>query len=132
MKQDEYEAYPYQLSGGQQQLISIARALINEPDVLLLDEPFNQLDYQTRMSIHGKVSEVWQKTKTTVVFISHDIDEAILLGDRTALLSRRPATVMELIENPLPHPRSNEMIQTPEFFNLKNHALELFHQALLS
>lgn len=132
LKADEYDAFSYQLSGGQQQLISIARALINEPDVLLLDEPFNQLDYQTRMSMQTKVAEVWQKLKTTVVFVSHDIDEAILLGDRTALLSKRPGRVMDLITNSLPHPREPEMVLSPEFLSLKNRALRVFRESLLS
>lgn len=129
-RQEEYEAYPYQLSGGQQQLVSIARALINEPDVLLLDEPFNQLDYQTRMSIQEKVSDIWERTKTTVVFVSHDIDEAILLGDRTALLSNKPTKVMDIMSISFDRPRNHEIVQTAEFLNLKRQALQIFSEAL--
>lgn len=82
--------YPYQLSGGQQQLLAITRALIFEPQVLLLDEPFNQLDYQTRITMQDTLLRIWQKTKTTILFISHDLDEAIVLGDKIIFLSKRP------------------------------------------
>jgi NitT/TauT family transport system ATP-binding protein len=130
--ESEYHSYPYSLSGGQQQLISIARALINEPDVLLLDEPFNQLDFQTRISIQDKVLDIWERKKTTVVFVSHDIEEAIILGDRTVLLSKRPAKVMEVMNNSLLRPRNHNIVQAPEFFDLKRHALEIFSEALQS
>jgi len=122
--------YPYHLSGGQQQLLSIARALIAEPKVLLLDEPFNQLDYQTRIGMHEEVLRLWGHTGTTVCFVSHDIEEALLLGDRTALLSKRPARVMEILTNALPRPRKHEMLKSPEFFRLKSRALEVFSGAL--
>jgi NitT/TauT family transport system ATP-binding protein len=130
LHKQEYEAYPYQLSGGQQQLVSIARALIDEPDVLIMDEPFNQLDYQTRMSLQDKVSEIWEKKKTTVVFVSHDIEEAIILGDRTVLLSKKPARVLEIMENDLERPRSLSVSQHSKFFALKSHALQIFTEAI--
>jgi NitT/TauT family transport system ATP-binding protein len=124
------DGYPYRLSGGQQQLLSISRALIAEPTVLLMDEPFNQLDYQTRMNMHIKTLELWQRTGTTVMFVSHDIDEALLLGDRTVLLSKRPAHVVEILTNTLPRPRDHEMLKSTEFFNLRSKALEVFKRAL--
>jgi NitT/TauT family transport system ATP-binding protein len=126
----ECNAYPYQLSGGQQQLVVIARALIDEPEVLLLDEPFNQLDFQARMSILDKVLDIWEREKITIIFVSHDIEEAIILGDRTALLSNRPARIMEIMENTLPRPRDYNIVQTRAFFNLKNRALTIFGEAI--
>ncbi len=122
--------YPYQLSGGQQQLLSISRALIVEPKVILMDEPFNQLDYQTRMSMHLETLELWERSCTTVLFVSHDIDEALLLGDRIAFLSKRPANVFEILENPLSRPRTHDMLKSQEFFKLKSKALEVFTKAL--
>lgn len=130
LREAEYMAYPYQLSGGQQQLVSVARALIDEPAVLLLDEPFNQLDYQARMFVQDKVAEIWEQARTTVVFVSHDIEEALLLGDRTALLSKRPASVLEIVENPLERPRRQNAIQRADFFELKRHALRVFMESL--
>jgi NitT/TauT family transport system ATP-binding protein len=124
------DGYPYRLSGGQQQLLSILRALIAEPKVLLMDEPFNQLDYQTRMNMHIKTLELWQRTGTTVLFVSHDIDEALLLGDRTVILSKRPARVTEILTITLPRPRDHEMLKSPEFFKLRSRALEVFRKAL--
>jgi NitT/TauT family transport system ATP-binding protein len=120
------QAYPYQLSGGQQQLLSISRALLAEPKVLLMDEPFNQLDYQTRMKIQLETLELWTRTGITVLFVSHDIEEALLLGSRTVLLTERPARVKEIIENPLPRPRDHSMLRNPQFFALKARALEIF------
>jgi len=122
--------YPYQLSGGQQQLLSITRALIAEPKVLLMDEPFNQLDYQTRMKIQMETLELWSRTGTTVLFVSHDIEEALLLGSRTVLLTQRPARVREILENPLPRPRNHDMLKDPRFFELKSRALEIFSEGL--
>ena len=124
--------YPYQLSGGQQQLLAIARALISEPKILLLDEPFNQLDFQTRIVMQDKLLQIWQKTKTTILFISHELDEAIVLGDKIVLLSRRPARILEIIENNLPRPRSHEIIQTQDFFSLRNRGLSIFEKSLKS
>lgn len=124
------QAYPYQLSGGQQQLLSITRALIAEPKVLLLDEPFNQLDYQTRMKIQLETLALWSRTGTTVLFVSHDIEEALLLGSRTVLLTKRPARVREILENPLPRPRNHDMLKDPQFFELKSRALEIFSEGL--
>jgi NitT/TauT family transport system ATP-binding protein len=125
-------SYPYQLSGGQQQLLSTARALIAEPRVLLMDEPFNQLDFQTRLGMQTRIADIWRRTKTTVIFVSHDIEEALLLGDRTVLLSNRPARVMEILENPLPRDRDHSALQTPVFFQLKSKALSIFMRALES
>lgn len=122
--------YTYQLSGGQLQLLAIARALISKPRVLLLDEPFNQLDYQTRISMNNKILEIWQKTETTILFVSHEIDEAIILGDKTVFLSKRPAQILEIMESHLPRPRKYDVVKGEEFFSLKKRGIEIFKNAL--
>jgi NitT/TauT family transport system ATP-binding protein len=120
------DAYPYQLSGGQQQLLCILRALLYEPDVLLMDEPFSSLDFQTTLYMHDKVLEIWGKTKTTILFISHDINEAVYLADKVVVLSKRPAHVMDVIEIDLPRPRKLEMTESEEFFAVRNRVLDIF------
>lgn len=124
------QGYPYELSGGQQQLLAIARALVSEPTVLLMDEPFNQLDYQTRLSIQKETLRIWRRTSTTLLFVSHDLEEALLLGDRTVLLSRRPAKTLETLTNPLPRPRTHDMLQSPEFFAFKSNAMNILRGEL--
>jgi NitT/TauT family transport system ATP-binding protein len=120
------DAYPYQLSGGQQQLLCILRALLYEPDVLLMDEPFSSLDFQTTLYMHDKVLEIWAKTKATILFISHDINEAVYLADKVVVLSKRPAHVMDVIEVDLPRPRKLEMTESEEFFAVRNRVLDIF------
>jgi NitT/TauT family transport system ATP-binding protein len=120
------DAYPYQLSGGQQQLLCILRALLYEPDVLLMDEPFSSLDFQTTLYMHDKVLEIWAKAKATILFISHDINEAVYLADKVVVLSKRPAHVMDVIEVDLPRPRKLEMTESEEFFAVRNRVLDIF------
>ena len=122
------DSYPYRLSGGQQQLVSIARALIDQPDVLLMDEPFNALDLQTRISMEDEILNIWEKTKTTILFVSHDIDEAIYLADRMLFFTKMPAKIAEIIEVKLPRPRNQQMLASNEFFNLRNKAIEIFRK----
>lgn len=124
------ENYPYQLSGGQQQLLCIARALISDPDVLLMDEPFNQLDYQTRVGMNEKIQNMWMETGQTIIFVSHDLDEAVLLADRIVLLTKKPASITEILENNLPRPRKGKVIQDEEYFKLKGKALNIFEKAI--
>ena len=122
--------YPYQLSGGQQQLVSIARALMNKPSFLLLDEPFSALDYETRFFMQQKVLEIWRQTSTTVLFISHELDEAIYLADRVVFLTRRPARILEILDIGLPRPRTPEMMEGQDFFRLRSRGLRIFRDAL--
>lgn len=124
------ESYPYQLSGGQQQLLCIARALISDPDVLVMDEPFNQLDFQTRIGMNEKIQDIWMKTNKTILFVSHDLDEAILLADRIVLLTKRPARIAEILENKLPRLRKSKILQDEDFFQLKGKALNIFEKVL--
>jgi NitT/TauT family transport system ATP-binding protein len=108
-------SYPRELSGGMKQRVAIARSLVTDPHVLLMDEPFSSLDFQTTLYMHDKVLEIWGKTKTTILFISHDINEAVYLADKVVVLSKRPAHVMDVIEVDLPRPRKLEMTESEEF-----------------
>ena len=99
-------AYPAQLSGGMQRRVSIVRTLIYEPSVVLLDEPFGALDAQTRMGLHHELLELWREKKTTMLFITHDLVEAITLSDRIVVMTRRPGRVKEIYDVPLSRPRN--------------------------
>jgi NitT/TauT family transport system ATP-binding protein len=109
------EAYPHQLSGGMRQRVAIARALANEPRILLMDEPFGALDAQTRTRMQNHLLDIWRNVDITVVFITHDLDEAIHLADRILVLRPHPGRVQEMIEVPVPRPRSVAQWSGPEF-----------------
>jgi NitT/TauT family transport system ATP-binding protein len=113
------DAYPHQLSGGMKQRVAIVRALANQPRILLMDEPFGALDAQTRGCMQAHLLEIWRKIDITIVFITHDLDEAILLADRILVLSAHPGEVQEFIEVPVPRPRSVAQLVTPEFLATK-------------
>jgi len=124
------ESYPYQLSGGLQQLVAVARALVYKPDVLLMDEPFGSLDFQTRLFLQDKLLEIWHKMHITIIFVSHEINEAIYLGNRMVLLSRRPARIKEDIPNNLPSPRSHSIMTKSAFLELRTRALSAFTEEM--
>ncbi len=121
--------YPAQLSGGMQQRVEIARVLINRPRVLLMDEPFGALDAQTRRNMQTLLLDVLSKLQTTVIFVTHDIDEAIFLGDRIVILSRQPARIVDQIAIPLARPRNDETTLDPAFIEIKRHCLEVLREA---
>lgn len=119
--------YPHQLSGGMKQRVAIARALANQPRVLLMDEPFGALDAQTRCAMQTYLLQIWKNVDITIVFITHDLDEAILLADRVLVLEPRPGRVAEMIEVPVPRPRSAEQMLSPEFLATRKRLDDLIH-----
>ncbi len=124
---DFIDHYPHQLSGGMQQRVAIARALANEPRVLLMDEPFGALDAQTRAQMQGYLLQIWRNVNITVLFITHDLDEATYLADRIVVLGRNPGSIKEIIEVPVPRPRRPEHLLTPAFFATKQRLEKLIH-----
>lgn len=121
-------ALPKQLSGGMKQRVAIARTLANSPEILLMDEPFGALDAQTRMVMQELLARVSRETKNTILFITHDIDEAILLADRIYVMSRRPGTIREILEVNMNGERSHEMLVTPEFLQMKRKIMDMLWQ----
>lgn len=109
--------YPHQLSGGMKQRIGIARALANEPEVLLMDEPFGSLDAQTRNMMQGELLEIWKKTGKTIIFVTHNVDEAVFLADRIVAMSCGPGRIVEIIRIGLPRPRSRTSVEVNKIRN---------------
>ncbi len=121
------DAYPHQLSGGMKQRVAIARALANNPRILLMDEPFGALDAQTRAQMQTHLLEIWRNVDVTILFITHDLDEAIYLADRILVLKAHPGEVQELIEVSVPRPRHPAQSNSPEFLATKRRLEELIH-----
>jgi len=117
-------AYPNQLSGGMQQRVAIARALMGKPEILLMDEPFGALDAQTREVMHDLILHVHRLEKTTLVFVTHDVEEAIYLGHRIVLMAPRPGRIDTIYDVPLPRERTQDMKHSPEFLALKRRLLD--------
>jgi NitT/TauT family transport system ATP-binding protein len=120
-------AYPHQLSGGMKQRAAIARALANRPRILLMDEPFGALDAQTRCQMQSYLLQIWRQVDITILFITHDLDEAVYLADRILILDAHPGRVREVMEVAVPRPRSAEQFLSPAFIAGRHHLEELIH-----
>ena len=119
--------YPAQISGGMKQRTAIARALATQPRILLMDEPFGALDAQTRAHMQTHLLEIWRNVDVTIVFITHDLDEAVLLADRILVLKAHPGEIAEVIEVPVPRPRHAGQLSSPEFQATRRRVDELIH-----
>lgn len=122
------ERFTYELSGGQKQLVAIARAMVYEPDLLILDEPFSQLDFSVARGIWMQLWELWRSEPVTTLCVSHNVDEAVFLGERVCVLSARPGRVIDDVSVPLGHHRSLSLLTSREFLLVRNRVLEAFAQ----
>jgi NitT/TauT family transport system ATP-binding protein len=124
------DAYPHQLSGGMKQRVAIARVLANEAEMVLMDEPFGALDAMTRERLQDELLDIWQRTKLTVLFVTHDIDEAILLGDRVYVMGARPGRIKQILDVPIERPRTLDMVMERTFIEMKRNIFGLLHDEL--
>ncbi|MDD6550017.1 ABC transporter ATP-binding protein, partial [Blautia massiliensis (ex Durand et al. 2017)] len=123
------KAYPKELSGGMKQRVAIARALANQPEVLLMDEPFGALDPHTKAMMQLLLREIWEQEHPTVVFITHDIDEAVFLANKIYVMSARPGRVIKDVDVRLPHTRELELKDTPEFIRIRKNINYLLYSS---
>lgn len=126
----DLKRYPYELSGGQMQTVCIMRSLATRPEVLFLDEPFSALDFEMTLFIRAKLQEAHLATGTTMVIVSHDLEDAVFLADRILLLTRRPTRIAEFVSFDMPRPRLPEAVADPEFVRVKAHTLEVFRREM--
>jgi NitT/TauT family transport system ATP-binding protein len=122
------QLYPKALSGGMMQRVALARALANHPEILLMDEPFGALDSQSRSLMQELLLEIWQQSNKTVLFITHDIDESILLGDKVFVMTARPGRIKEIVPITLPRPRTVELLTSEPFMALKRRIMRAVHE----
>ena len=123
--------YPKELSGGMKQRVAIARAYAAEPQVLLMDEPFGALDAQTRTQLQSELLKTWETEQKTCFFITHDVDEAIILGQKVVIMSARPGRIKEIVDIDIPYPRDQETKMSPRFLELKNYIWSQVYQEYL-
>lgn len=126
----DLQRYPYELSGGQMQTVCIMRSMATRPEVLFLDEPFSALDFEMTLFIRAKLQEAHLATGTTMVIVSHDLEDAVFLADRILLLTRRPTRIAEIVPFDLPRPRLPEAVADPEFVRVKAHTLDVFRREM--
>ncbi len=125
--------YPRQLSGGMRQRVNLARAFANDPAILLMDEPLGALDEQTKMLVQDDLLKLWEETRKTVIFITHSLDEAVVLGDRVAVMSHRPGRIKALFDVRLPRPRNAlELRNNPEFIEVRRQVWESLREEVLA
>lgn len=117
--------YPHQLSGGMQQRTALARVLALNPNVLLMDEPFAALDAQSRITMQQLLLSIWSQIKSTIIFVTHDIEEALILADKVYVMSKLPGNIIHELEVPFVRPRTISLIGTPEFSNMKSEILSI-------
>lgn len=129
--EDFADSYPKELSGGMKQRVAIARAYAVNPEVLLMDEPFGALDAQTRTQLQSELLKTWETERKTCFFITHDVDEAIILAQRVVIMSARPGRVKEIVNIDIPYPRTQETKMTKEFLDLKNYIWGKVYQEYL-
>lgn len=125
------DSYPKELSGGMKQRVAIARAYAMNPQVLLMDEPFGALDAQTRTQLQSELLKAWQEENKTCFFVTHDIEEAIVLATKVVIMSARPARIKEVVDIDIPYPRDQETKMSPRFIELKNHIWGQVYQEYL-
>lgn len=126
------ERKPYELSGGMQQRVSICRALVHDPALLLMDEPFGALDALTREQMNMELQRIWMETRKTVLFITHSITESVLLGDRVVVMTPRPGRIMEIVKVPIPRPRDFSSMRLSEFHTACDRVRQLMNAAGLT
>jgi NitT/TauT family transport system ATP-binding protein len=126
------DAYPSQLSGGMQQRTAIARTLAVDPEILLMDEPFGALDAQTRRVMQEELRAIWQRKHKTVVFVTHDVHEAVFLAERISIMSARPGRIEHVIDVGLDRDRGDELMKSREFVELAEHIWELVRQQAIA
>jgi NitT/TauT family transport system ATP-binding protein len=119
-------SYPYELSGGQKQFLLFLRSIITNPETILLDEPFSALDYENSFLLSNKLQEYYLSEKPTILVITHDIEEAVYLADEIVVLSHRPTKVLGIVSNPLPYPRTTDILKSEEFHKIKTKVLKIF------
>jgi NitT/TauT family transport system ATP-binding protein len=133
MMLDGFEnAFPAQLSGGMKQRVAIARALSYRPKVLLMDEPFGALDALTRHAMQELLTSIWEQHRLTVLFITHDVEEAVYLSDRVAIMTNRPGSIKDIVQIDLPRPRNYDLVGTPEFQRLQRRILDTIRDEVRS